>query len=47
VRHEELLSWAKAHGLASVALNAVMTYGITELPGDWSRRFAPVTVAAA
>ncbi|MFI1419792.1 GNAT family N-acetyltransferase [Streptomyces sp. NPDC020731] len=47
VRHEELLSWAKAHGLASVALNAVMTYGITELPGNWSRRFAPLTVAAA
>ncbi len=47
VRHEELLNWAKAHGLASVVSNAVMTYGTTELPGDWSRRFAPVTVAAA
>ncbi|MFF5156104.1 GNAT family N-acetyltransferase [Streptomyces sp. NPDC000348] len=47
VRQEELLSWAKAHGLASVALNTVMAYGITELPGDRSRRFAPVTVAAA
>ncbi|MFJ3985863.1 GNAT family N-acetyltransferase [Streptomyces fungicidicus] len=46
VRHEELLGWLKAHGLAPVARNAVMTYGITELPGDWSRRFAPVTVAA-
>ncbi|MFF9243630.1 GNAT family N-acetyltransferase [Streptomyces sp. NPDC014801] len=46
VRHEELLSWAKEHGMASVAFNAVMTHGITELPGDWSRRFAPVTVAA-
>ncbi|CAL9513683.1 GNAT family N-acetyltransferase [Streptomyces griseomycini] len=46
VRHEELLGWAKEHGLASVAFNAVMTYGITELPGDWARRFAPVTVAA-
>ncbi|MEU1082257.1 GNAT family N-acetyltransferase [Streptomyces sp. NPDC005908] len=46
VRHEELLSWAKDHGLSTVALNAVMTYGITELPGDWSRLFAPVTVAA-
>ncbi|GHH95189.1 acetyltransferase [Streptomyces capillispiralis] len=46
VRHEELLSWAKDRGLASVAFNAVMTYGITELPGDWNRRFAPVTVAA-
>ncbi|MES4887016.1 GNAT family N-acetyltransferase [Streptomyces sp. NPDC096012] len=46
VRHEELLAWAKARGLASVAFNAVMTYGITELPGDWTRRFAPLTVAA-
>lgn len=46
VRHEELLTWAKEHGLASVAFNAVMTYGISELPGDWTRRFAPLTVAA-
>jgi GNAT superfamily N-acetyltransferase len=46
VRHDELLTWAKERGLASVAFNAVMTYGITELPGDWTRRFAPLTVAA-
>ncbi|GGL99457.1 acetyltransferase [Streptomyces fumigatiscleroticus] len=46
VRHEELLTWVKERGLASVAFNAVMTYGITELPGDWTRRFAPLTVAA-
>ncbi|TXS35387.1 GNAT family N-acetyltransferase, partial [Streptomyces sp. uw30] len=46
VRHDELLAWAKEHGLASVAFNAVMTYGISELPGDWTRRFAPLTVAA-
>jgi GNAT superfamily N-acetyltransferase len=46
VRHEELLAWAKQRGLASVAFNAVMTYGITDLPGDWTRRFAPLTVAA-
>ncbi|MEU2420415.1 GNAT family N-acetyltransferase [Streptomyces sp. NPDC007851] len=46
VRHEELLAWAKERGLTSVAMNAVMTYGITELPGDWTRRFAPLTVAA-
>ncbi|MFE9448734.1 GNAT family N-acetyltransferase [Streptomyces sp. NPDC006739] len=46
VRHEELLAWAKESGLVSVAMNAVMTYGITELPGDWTRRFAPLTVAA-
>lgn len=46
VRHEDLLAWAKERGLASVAFNAVMAYGIAELPGDWSRRFAPLTVAA-
>jgi len=46
VRHEELRAWAKEHGLASVAFNSVMTYGLSELPGDWSRRFAPLTVAA-
>ncbi|MFF4519940.1 GNAT family N-acetyltransferase [Streptomyces bluensis] len=46
VRHAELLTWVKDRGLASVAFNAVMTYGVAELPGDWTRRFAPVTVAA-
>ncbi|MEU6088657.1 GNAT family N-acetyltransferase [Streptomyces sp. NPDC047085] len=46
VRHEELLAWTKERGLESVAFNAVMTYGITDLPGDWTRRFAPLTVAA-
>ncbi|MFU0243036.1 GNAT family N-acetyltransferase [Streptomyces scabiei] len=46
VRHEELLAWVKERGLSAAAPNAVMTYGITELPGDWSRRFAPLTVAA-
>jgi GNAT superfamily N-acetyltransferase len=46
VRHEELLAWAKERGLATVAFNSVMTYGIPELPGDWTRRFAPLTVAA-
>ncbi|MEU3841545.1 GNAT family N-acetyltransferase [Streptomyces sp. NPDC028635] len=46
VRHEELLSWVKERGMESVAFNSVMSHGITDLPGDWSRRFAPVTVAA-
>ncbi|MDG9718586.1 GNAT family N-acetyltransferase [Streptomyces sp. DH24] len=46
VRHEELLAWAKERGLESVAFNAVMSHGITELPGDWRQRFAPLTVAA-
>ncbi|MEV2192150.1 GNAT family N-acetyltransferase [Streptomyces phaeochromogenes] len=46
VRHEELLAWVKERGLATTSFNAVMTYGIAELPGDWTRRFAPLTVAA-
>lgn len=45
-RHEELLAWAKERGLRSVASHSVMTYGATDLPGDWTRRFAPLTVAA-
>ncbi|MGW7254572.1 GNAT family N-acetyltransferase [Streptomyces sp. NPDC054834] len=46
VRHEGLLAWVKERGLESVAFNSVMTYGVTDLPGDWTRRFAPLTVAA-
>ncbi|MFF4228755.1 GNAT family N-acetyltransferase [Streptomyces sp. NPDC001820] len=46
VRHEELLAWVKEHGLETIAFNAVMTYGIPDLPGDWTRRFAPLSVAA-
>lgn len=45
-RHETLRDWLKANGLTSIMLNAVMNLGIPELPGDWSRRFAPLTVAA-
>ncbi|GGW45111.1 GNAT family N-acetyltransferase [Streptomyces xantholiticus] len=46
VRHEELLAWVKERGLTSIAFNAVMTFGVDGLPGDWTRRFAPLTVAA-
>ncbi|GAA1358827.1 GNAT family N-acetyltransferase [Streptomyces beijiangensis] len=46
VRHEELLNWLKENGLEPVSFNAVMTYGIPGLPGDWTRRFTPLTVAA-
>ncbi|MGW1944219.1 GNAT family N-acetyltransferase [Streptomyces sp. NPDC001940] len=46
VRHEELLAWIKARGVESQGFNAVMTYGAPDLPGDWTRRFAPLTVAA-
>ncbi|MEV8524563.1 GNAT family N-acetyltransferase [Streptomyces sp. NPDC052000] len=46
VRHEALLSWLKASGVESAGFNTVMTHGIPDLPGDWTRRFAPLTVAA-
>lgn len=46
VRHGELLGWLKDRGLESVAFNAVMTRDIPALPGDWTRRWAPLTVAA-
>ncbi|MDQ1009702.1 ribosomal protein S18 acetylase RimI-like enzyme [Streptomyces sp. V4I23] len=46
VRHEDLLTWVKSQGLEPIAFNAVMTYAISALPGDWTRRFAPLTVAA-
>ncbi|MFG2748154.1 GNAT family N-acetyltransferase [Streptomyces xanthophaeus] len=46
VRHEELLAWLKDRGLDSVAFNTVMTRGTPGLPGDWTRRWAPLTVAA-
>ncbi|MEU2491406.1 GNAT family N-acetyltransferase [Streptomyces sp. NPDC007883] len=46
VRHEELLTWVKANGLEPIAFNAVMLRGVPALPGDWTRRFAPLTVAA-
>ncbi|MEV8532292.1 GNAT family N-acetyltransferase [Streptomyces sp. NPDC051211] len=46
VRHEELVSWLTARGLESIARNAVMTRSLPALPGIWTRRFAPLTVAA-
>lgn len=46
VRHTALITWLKANGLAPIAFNAVMVRSLPELPGDWSRRFAPLTVAA-
>ena len=46
VRHTSLLDWLKANGLAPIAFNAVMTRSVPGLPGDWTRRFAPLTVAA-
>ncbi|KOG28128.1 MULTISPECIES: GNAT family N-acetyltransferase [Streptomyces] len=46
VRHTTLLSWVKENGLDSIASNSVMIRSLPDLPGDWQRRFAPLTVAA-
>ncbi|MFD7321319.1 GNAT family N-acetyltransferase [Streptomyces sp. NPDC059875] len=46
VRHTSLLRWLKTNGLTPIAFNAVMVRSPAGLPGDWSRRFAPLTVAA-
>ncbi|MFF0480536.1 GNAT family N-acetyltransferase [Streptomyces sp. NPDC004435] len=46
LRHGELLTWLKENGLAPVISNAVMIRSAPDLPGDATRRFAPLTVAA-
>ncbi|WP_405855534.1 GNAT family N-acetyltransferase [Streptomyces sp. NBC_00090] len=45
-RHTTLLSWAKENGIDSIATTALMVRSLPDLPGDWRRRFAPLTVAA-
>ncbi|SFY38117.1 GNAT family N-acetyltransferase [Streptomyces atratus] len=44
-RHTELLGWFEESGLRPGSVTTVMTHGISDLPGDWTRRFAPLTVA--
>ncbi|MFB7210606.1 GNAT family N-acetyltransferase [Streptomyces sp. NPDC056255] len=44
-RHTELLDWFEEHGLRPGATTAVMTHGAADVPGDWTRRYAPLTVA--
>ncbi|MGW1207334.1 GNAT family N-acetyltransferase [Streptomyces cyaneofuscatus] len=44
-RHEELLGWLVERGLEPGSRTAVMTHGIEDLPGDATRRFAPLTIA--
>ncbi|MFF1558045.1 GNAT family N-acetyltransferase [Streptomyces sp. NPDC058279] len=46
VRHEELRAWLKGRNLGSLGVSAVMTRNLSTLPGDWTRRWAPITVAA-
>ncbi|MFD4986027.1 GNAT family N-acetyltransferase [Streptomyces sp. NPDC058372] len=47
VRHASLLGWLRERGMPVVSTNEVMTRTLPALPGDWTRRFAPLTVAAA
>ncbi|WP_405714666.1 MULTISPECIES: GNAT family N-acetyltransferase [unclassified Streptomyces] len=44
-RHTELLDWFEEHGLRPDSTTTVMTHGAADLPGDWTRRYAPLTVA--
>ncbi|MGW1410282.1 GNAT family N-acetyltransferase [Streptomyces sp. NPDC002403] len=44
-RHTELLGWFEECGLRPGSVTTVMTHGISDLPGDWTRRYAPLTVA--
>ncbi|MEU7291821.1 GNAT family N-acetyltransferase [Streptomyces exfoliatus] len=46
VRHTALLRWAKENGIDSIATTSLMVRSLPDLPGDWRRRFAPLTVAA-
>ncbi|MEU6436366.1 GNAT family N-acetyltransferase [Streptomyces albidoflavus] len=47
VRHTALLEWLGERGMPVVATSELMTRALPGLPGDWTRRFAPLTVAAA
>ncbi|MGW2179715.1 GNAT family N-acetyltransferase [Streptomyces sp. NPDC001732] len=44
-RHSELLDWFGACGLRSGPATTLMVRGAPGLPGDWTRRYAPLTVA--
>ncbi|MFJ9679870.1 GNAT family N-acetyltransferase [Streptomyces sp. NPDC101194] len=44
-RHAQLLDWFRQCGLRNGSETTVMTYGTPDLPGDWTRRYAPLTVA--
>ncbi|MFF5567778.1 GNAT family N-acetyltransferase [Streptomyces sp. NPDC012623] len=44
-RHQGLLDWGREHGLVSGALTTTMVHGLPDLPGDWKRRFAQLSLA--
>ncbi|MFD8121168.1 hypothetical protein ACFV3T_08700 [Streptomyces albidoflavus] len=47
VRHTALLEWLGERGMPVVTTSELLTRALSGLPGDWTRRFAPLTVAAA
>ncbi|MEW2178531.1 GNAT family N-acetyltransferase [Streptomyces sp. NPDC005406] len=44
-RHEELLTWLEACGLEPGSSTTVMSLGNPPSPGDWTRYFAPLSLA--
>ncbi|MEV0850072.1 GNAT family N-acetyltransferase [Streptomyces sp. NPDC049954] len=47
VRHKELGDWLHESGLERTSVSPVMLRGSERLPGDWRRRFAPLSTAVA
>lgn len=46
-RHKELSDWLHVSGVERTSVSPVMLRGTADLPGDWRRRFAPLTTAVA
>ncbi|MFE7465056.1 GNAT family N-acetyltransferase [Streptomyces sp. NPDC057499] len=44
-RHTDLLNRLERSGLLPSSSTTMMTLGTPDLPGDWTRRYAPLTVA--
>ncbi|MYV55751.1 GNAT family N-acetyltransferase [Streptomyces sp. SID3212] len=44
-RHTDLLDRLKHSGLDLISSTTTMTRGIPDLPGDWTRRYAPLNLA--
>ncbi|MER5742818.1 GNAT family N-acetyltransferase [Streptomyces sp. NPDC002225] len=44
-RHGDLLDRLERRGLLPSSATTLMTLGAPDLPGDWTRRYAPLTVA--
>ncbi|MFE7130572.1 GNAT family N-acetyltransferase [Streptomyces sp. NPDC057638] len=44
-RHSSLIDWLGEHGLERTGSRTVMVHALDDLPGDWTRRFAPLSLA--